>query len=75
MVRFGVIEPVGVLLHVVSAQSRASLFETYQKIAYVLADITRERSAQAENRHPEREAKALHADESFGGRCHVGFEI
>ena len=67
MVRFGIIEPVGVFLHVVSAQSRASVFETYQKIAHLLADIARERSAQTKDDHPEREAEALYINESFGG--------
>ena len=67
MVRFGVIKPVGVFLHVVSAQSRASVFETYQKITDLLADITRECSAQAEDRYPEREAETLYINESFGG--------
>ena len=67
MVRFGIIEPVGVFLYVVSVQSRASVFETYQKIINFLADITRERAAQAEDHHTEREAEALRADEGFGG--------
>ena len=43
------------------------MLETYQKITDLLADITRERSAQTKDGHSEGEAEALHADESFGG--------
>ena len=67
MVRFGVSKPVGVFLHVVSAQSRASVFETYQEIAHLLADVAWECAAQAEDRYPEREAETLYINESFGG--------
>ena len=54
-------------MHVVSAQSRASVFETHQKIISLLADVARERAAQAEDRYSEREAEALYINESFGG--------
>lgn len=67
MVRFGVVKPVRVFLYMVSAQSRASVFETYQKIAHLLADVTRERAAQAEDRHSEGKAETLYTDEGFGG--------